>query len=104
MHSREDVAVACLQCFSDESCRALVTDFCIGRANKLSFEDYSSVLDGSRRMFSDGDIRAYDHEEMKARLTRSEHLFIARVFSTNVRSIVDIALDIFNFFFVSKIE
>jgi hypothetical protein len=105
MHSREDVAVACLRCHSNDSCRALVIDFCIGKTNQPSFEDYLSAVDGSTtRRTNSTDSAGYDCEEAKASLSRSESRFIARVFAANVRPIVDIAVDIFNFFFVSQIS
>ena len=119
MHSREDVAIACLLCVAEEQHRATVIDFCLGKTNEPSLEEYMLSVGGqglqggggavhrdmgasgsSRRAYSMSTTESF--EESKARLNRSETQFLARVFSAKPRLLVDIAKDVFNFFFVSQ--
>merc|ERR1712137_1070767 len=46
MHSREDVAIACLLCVAEEQHRATVIDFCLGNTNEPSLEEYMLSVGG----------------------------------------------------------
>ena len=99
MHCREDVAIACFSCQRNPSCRAIVIDFCIGKASTHTSESPSCNEHAPDTL---PDRNVFTLDDARSSLSTAESRFLSRIFSANMRPLIDIAKDIFSFFFISR--